>query len=221
MGRRAWGEGRRTDTEGSDSTLLPDDAPEQKNQTHPVMLQFEWGPSRGLQDVHQQKRRALLQRSSHRVEEIKARRALAKIQHEIQAASGAKEQSKARPATCKAKTKSEPQHETNTKTKGGQREQQNNENSGFIKQKKPLPPPPVSDSRLKRVDEMKINTSEQRKVDVSKMHRRTQRLYEQLEEVKHQREVRNRQEAYAKNRLKAKEFHKKTLEKLRAKQPLQ
>ena len=34
------------------------------------------------------------------------------------------------------------------------------------------------------------------------------RLYEQLEEVKHQRAVRSRQEDYAKNRLKAKEFHK-------------
>lgn len=33
------------------------------------------------------------------------------------------------------------------------------------------------------------------------------RLYEQLEEVKQQRAVNNRQEVYAKNRLKAKEFH--------------
>lgn len=33
------------------------------------------------------------------------------------------------------------------------------------------------------------------------------RLYEQLEEVKQQKTIRSRQEAYAKNRLKAKEFH--------------
>lgn len=34
------------------------------------------------------------------------------------------------------------------------------------------------------------------------------RLYEQLEEVKHQKVIRSRQEACAENRLKAKEFHK-------------
>lgn len=34
------------------------------------------------------------------------------------------------------------------------------------------------------------------------------RLYEQLEEVKQQRTVKVRQEVYAKNRMKAKEFHK-------------
>lgn len=34
------------------------------------------------------------------------------------------------------------------------------------------------------------------------------RLYEQLEEVKQQRTVTVRQEVYAKNRMKAKEFHK-------------
>lgn len=50
------------------------------------------------------------------------------------------------------------------------------------------------------------------------MHERTRRLYEQLEEVKQQRAVRSRQENGAKNRLKAKEFHRKTLQKLRAQQ---
>ncbi|XP_071351833.1 centrosomal protein of 295 kDa isoform X2 [Trachinotus anak] len=207
------------ETERSDSTLLPEEKVEDEDQTHPVtFLEFQWGPSRGLQEVNQQKRRALLQRSSRRMEDIKAKGALAKIQDEIQAPSEAREQSKAeqcQPVTCKAKTKSEPQHKTN-KSKGGQTEQQQTEKSGFIKQRKPQLPPPVSDSRLKKVDEVKIYTPEQRKQDVSKMHQRTQRLYEQLEEVKQQRTIRSRQEAYAKNRLKAKEFHKKTLEKLRA-----
>lgn len=116
----------------------------------------------------------------------------------------------------------------------------------------------VSDSKLKKVDEVKICTPEQRKLDVSEMHQRTRRycykinlspfctipilfffpynwrvkpktwlvalplktcsqhkgmvcfcrLYEQLEEVKHQKVIRSRQEACAENRLKAKEFHK-------------
>ncbi|XP_070826236.1 uncharacterized protein cep295 [Chaetodon trifascialis] len=209
------------DTEVSESMLSKDETPEDENQSHPVrLLQFEWGPSRGLQDVHQQRRRALLQRSSRRVQEIKARGARAKIQPEVQ--TEAREPSKAQPVTCKAKTKSEPQHETKTRTKGGQAEQRpTTESSDLHRQKKPPLPPPGSDSRLNRVDEMKISTPQQRKEDISKMHQRTQRLYEQLEEVKHQREVRSRQEACANNRLKAKEFHKKTLERLRAKRTLQ
>ncbi|XP_075772882.1 centrosomal protein of 295 kDa-like isoform X3 [Pelodiscus sinensis] len=43
------------------------------------------------------------------------------------------------------------------------------------------------------------------------------RLYNQLAEVKSRKEEKSRQETYAKNREKAKEFQKKTLEKLRAK----
>lgn len=81
-------------------------------------------------------------------------------------------------------------------------------------------------------EELKICTVEQRKRHLSVMHKRTQRyspqvpppcplssapsvdasplcrLYEQLEEVKEQRAARSRQEDHAKNRLKAKEFHK-------------
>ncbi|XP_037631417.1 centrosomal protein of 295 kDa isoform X2 [Sebastes umbrosus] len=213
------------ETEGSESTLSLDKTPENKNRTHPdskMLLEFQRGPSRGLQEVHQQKRRALLERSSRRVEQIKAKGALAKIQPEIRALSEAREPSKAtqpQPATCK--TKSEPQHKTIAKSKEGQAEPHlTTEKSGFIKLKKPQLPSPVSDSRLNQVDEVKSCTPEQRKQDVSKMHQRTQRLYEQLEEVKHQKAIRNKQEAYAKNRLKAREFHKKTLQKLRAKQTL-
>ncbi|XP_039646701.1 centrosomal protein of 295 kDa isoform X2 [Perca fluviatilis] len=213
------------ETEGTESTSSPDETPEDKNQTHPdsvMLLEFQWGPSRGLQEVHHEKRRALLQRSSRRVEEIKAKATRAKIQPEVQAPSEAGEQSKAQesqPVTCKEKLKTEPQHKTNTKSKGGQAElHQTTEKSGFIKPKKPQLPPPVSDFRLKKVDEVKSCTPEQRKLDVSEMHQRTQRLYKQLEEVKLQQAIRNRQEACARNRLKAKEFHKKTLQKLRAKQ---
>ncbi|GAA6223572.1 centrosomal protein of 295 kDa [Lates japonicus] len=213
------------ETEESESTL-PEEMLEEKDQMHPVMfLDFQWGASRGVQEVNQQKCNALLQRSSRRVEDIKAKGALAKIQSKIQAPSEGREQSKAEEsqlAACKAKTKSEPQHKTNKKSKGGQVEQQQTtEKSGFIKQKKPQLPPPVSDSRLQKVGEVRICTPEQRKQDVSEMHQRTQRLYEQLEEVKLQKTIRSRQEAYAKNRLKAKEFHKKTLQKLRAKQTRQ
>ncbi|XP_032156405.1 centrosomal protein of 295 kDa-like isoform X1 [Sapajus apella] len=43
------------------------------------------------------------------------------------------------------------------------------------------------------------------------------RLYNQLAEVKQQKEEKAKQAAYAQNRARAKEFHKKTLEKLRAK----
>ncbi|XP_035536030.1 centrosomal protein of 295 kDa [Morone saxatilis] len=211
------------ETEGSESTLLQDETPQDKDQTDAVMLlEFQWGPIRATREVNQQKRTALLQRSSRRVEDIKARRALAKMLPESRAPSEAGEQSEAKgsqPVTCKAKTKSEPQHNINTKSKGGQtQQQQTTDKSGFIKQKKTQLPPPVSESRLKRVDEMKICPPEKRKLDVTEMHQRTQRLYERLEEVKHQKAIRSRQEAYAKNRLKAKEFHMKTLQKLRTKQ---
>nr|XP_033486685.1 uncharacterized protein cep295 isoform X2 [Epinephelus lanceolatus] len=215
------------ETEGSESSMSLDETPEDKKQTPPdsaMLLEFQWGPSRDLQEVHQQKRRALLQRSSRRVEEIKATGAFAKIQPKIQAPSEAREQSKAQdsqPVTCGAKMKSESQHKTNAKSKEEQAEpHQTTEKSGFTKQKKAQLPLPVSDSRLKKLDEVKTCTPEQRKRDVFEMHQRTQRLYEQLEEVKHQKAIRNRQEAFAKNKLKAKEFHKKTLQKLRAKQNL-
>ncbi|XP_054460001.1 centrosomal protein of 295 kDa isoform X2 [Anoplopoma fimbria] len=215
------------ETEGSKSLLSPHETPEDKNQAHqdPVtLLEFQWGPSTGLQEDRQQKRRALLQRSSRRAEEIKAKGALAKIQPEIKAPSEAKETSKAKrsqPATCKAKMKSETQHKTNAMSKGGQTElHRNTEKADSIMQKKPQLPDTVSNPRLEKVVEVKSSTTEQRKQDVAEMHHRTQRLYEQLEEVKQQKAIRNRQQAYATHRLKAKEFHKKTLQKLRAKQTL-
>ncbi|XP_030253003.1 centrosomal protein of 295 kDa isoform X2 [Sparus aurata] len=191
------------ETEGSESALT-DETPEEKNQTQPVtLLEIQWVPDGGLQEVFQQKRRALIQRSTHRIEEIKAKRALSKTRPE------SREKSKdSQPVSCKSKTKS----------KGGRAEQNQTTETSGLKQKKPQLPPSVKDSRLKKVDEIKICTPEQRRLDVSEMHQRTQRLYEQLEEVKRQKAIRSRREASAQNRLKAKEFHKKTLQKLRAKQ---
>ncbi|XP_051813514.1 centrosomal protein of 295 kDa isoform X2 [Acanthochromis polyacanthus] len=208
--------------EDSESMLLPED----DSQTHPVVtaLQFQWGPSRDQQDVHQQKLQVLLQRSNRRVEEIKAKAALTKTQPAVKAPCEGRERpkaDKAPPAACKAKTKSEVQLKADMKSKGGPAVLQTQEKPELIKQKTPQLPSAVSRSAHKKVDEVKICTPEQRKRNITEMHQRTQRLYKQLEEVKQQKAVRSRQEDGAKNRLKAKEFHKKTLQKLRAKQSRQ
>ncbi|KFR02861.1 Centrosomal protein KIAA1731, partial [Nipponia nippon] len=71
--------------------------------------------------------------------------------------------------------------------------------------------------QLKKVGEVKVSSPEDRKLGEAEMHQRTSRLYNQLAEVKIRKEEKTRQETYAKNREKAKEFQKKMLEKLRAK----
>ncbi|NXY46613.1 CE295 protein, partial [Ceuthmochares aereus] len=71
--------------------------------------------------------------------------------------------------------------------------------------------------QLKKVGEVKVSSPEDRKAGAIEMHQRTSRLYNQLTEVKMGKEEKVRQETYAKNREKAKEFQKKMLEKLRAK----
>nr|XP_021400656.1 centrosomal protein of 295 kDa isoform X3 [Lonchura striata domestica] len=71
-------------------------------------------------------------------------------------------------------------------------------------------------NQLKKV-EVKVCSPEDRKSGEIEMHQRTSRLYNQLAEVKIRNEEKRRQETYAKNREKAKEFQKKMLEKLRAK----
>ncbi|KAM9317908.1 uncharacterized protein cep295 isoform 2-T2 [Pholidichthys leucotaenia] len=174
----------------SEFTLVPED----DGQTKPVMaLEFHWGLSSGLQEVHQQKLAALLQKSNKRMQEMKSRAVKTQPVNE------------AEPESSKAKPKTGAQ-QRDGRTKGGQMEMRRQPS-----------PPPVSDCRLKKAEEVKICTQEQRKQNISEMHQRTRRLYEQLEEVKQQRAVRSRREDYAKNRLKAKEFHQKTLQKLRAK----
>ncbi|NXM62480.1 CE295 protein, partial [Illadopsis cleaveri] len=65
--------------------------------------------------------------------------------------------------------------------------------------------------------EVKVSSPEDRKSGEIEMHQRTSRLYNQLAEVRIRNEEKTRQETYAKNREKAKEFQKKMLEKLRAK----
>ncbi|XP_074906197.1 centrosomal protein of 295 kDa isoform X1 [Buteo buteo] len=72
-------------------------------------------------------------------------------------------------------------------------------------------------NQLKKVGEVKVSSPEDRKSGEVEMHQRTSRLYNQLAEVKIRKEEKTRQETYAKNREKAKEFQKKMLEKLRAK----
>ncbi|XP_074917840.1 centrosomal protein of 295 kDa isoform X9 [Chelonoidis abingdonii] len=72
-------------------------------------------------------------------------------------------------------------------------------------------------SQLKKVEEVKVCSPEDRRSADVQMQQRTLRLYNQLAEVKIRKEEKSRQETYAKNREKAKEFQKKTLEKLRAK----
>ncbi|NXS18407.1 CE295 protein, partial [Mystacornis crossleyi] len=72
-------------------------------------------------------------------------------------------------------------------------------------------------NQLKKVGEVKVSSPEDRKAAEIEMHQRTVRLYNQLAEVKIRNEEKTRQETYAKNREKAKEFQKKMLEKLRAK----
>ncbi|XP_062423318.1 centrosomal protein of 295 kDa isoform X4 [Rhea pennata] len=71
-------------------------------------------------------------------------------------------------------------------------------------------------NQLKKVEEVKVSSPEDRKSAEIEMHQRTSRLYNQLAEVKIRQEEKTRQETYAKNREKAKEFQKRTLEKLRA-----
>ncbi|NWW50206.1 CE295 protein, partial [Pedionomus torquatus] len=72
-------------------------------------------------------------------------------------------------------------------------------------------------NQLRKVGEVRVSSAEDRKSGKMKMHQRTSRLYNQLEEVKSRKEEKLRQEIYAKNREKAKDFEKKMLEKLRAK----
>ncbi|XP_048201585.1 centrosomal protein of 295 kDa [Perognathus longimembris pacificus] len=69
----------------------------------------------------------------------------------------------------------------------------------------------------KDVNDVRVCLPEDRQNEQAIMPRRVKRLCNQLAEVKQQKEEKAKQEVYAQNRAKAKEFHKKTLEKLRAK----
>ncbi|XP_072433918.1 uncharacterized protein cep295 isoform X6 [Chiloscyllium punctatum] len=71
-------------------------------------------------------------------------------------------------------------------------------------------------AHLKMVGEVKVSTPEDRKAAEVEMRERTFRLYSQLDEVKTRKKEMTRQIECTRNREKAKEFQKKTLEKLRA-----
>ncbi|CDQ87644.1 unnamed protein product [Oncorhynchus mykiss] len=200
--------------EESKSTMLPEeDASLQEKETTPshavMLLEFQSCPSVNLQEAFQQKRSALIQRSARRVEEIQAKR------DEARANTITRDQSD--PTTVQS---------TTFKPRREGRSAESTHAGGYAKQKKQQPKPqtplqPPMLAKLKKVGEVRISTPEIRKQDVAEMHKRTERLYSRLDEVKLQKEVRTRQEAYANNREKAKEFHKKTLQKLRAKQSSQ
>ncbi|XP_041727185.2 centrosomal protein of 295 kDa isoform X1 [Coregonus clupeaformis] len=209
----------------SESTVLPEDTSLQEEETTPshavMLLEFQSCPSVNLQEAFQQKRRALIQRSARRVEEIQAKRAEARAKANTRAQSDTTETR----ANTTTRAQSDPTtvQSSTTKPRREGRSAESTHARGDAKQKKqqpksqtPLQPPMLA--KLKKVGEVRISTPEMRKQDVTEMHQRTERLYSRLDEVKLQKEVRSRQEAYAKNREKAKEFHKKTLQKLRAKQ---
>ncbi|XP_075583661.1 centrosomal protein of 295 kDa isoform X1 [Pelecanus crispus] len=99
-----------------------------------------------------------------------------------------------------------------TQFQRGKSEKLNRQKQSFISEKKG-----AVANQLKKVGEVKVSSPEDRKSGEMEMHQRTSRLYHQLAEVKIRKEEKTRQETYAKNREKAKEFQKKMLEKLRAK----
>ncbi|XP_030773250.1 centrosomal protein of 295 kDa isoform X1 [Rhinopithecus roxellana] len=77
-----------------------------------------------------------------------------------------------------------------------------------IKTIKEKPSISSSVSRLKGVNKVRASFPEDRKTTQALRHQRGLRLYNQLAEVKQQKEEKAKQEAYAQNRAKAKEFHK-------------
>ncbi|CAL8351527.1 unnamed protein product [Lota lota] len=217
-----------------DSTLLPEEDPpatqEQSPESHPgVVLEPQAGSGGGLQEAFQRKRLALIQRSALRVEEIRAKRALAKTQPS---------NTRGRPPQP-SNTQGRPPQPSHTQGKRPQLSQTqsiqtqaktkliHSQTGPHLGQVRPEDhtrfkgQAPVSNAGTKRSEEVRMCTPSQRKLEGLEMHLRTQRLYGRLEEVKQQKEVRSRQESYAQNRLKAKEFHQKTLQKLRAKQTAQ
>ncbi|KFV71631.1 Centrosomal protein KIAA1731, partial [Dryobates pubescens] len=72
-------------------------------------------------------------------------------------------------------------------------------------------------NQLKKVEVVKVSSPESRKSGETEKHQHTSRVCNQLAEVKTRKEEKTRQETYARNREKAKEFQKKVLDKLRAK----
>ncbi|XP_056905627.1 uncharacterized protein cep295 isoform X3 [Takifugu flavidus] len=157
-------------------------------------LEVDWGPGGALQPLHQHKRKVLLQKLSRRAQTLRTKGARS-------SGSDSREQLKP-PAGGGAKVDprpEEPEERSQTAACPG---------SAL----RPKAPGRTEPEALPKIP------GEQRKLAVAEMLQRTRRLYGQLEEVKQQRAVRSRQQASSQNRLKAKEFHQRTLQKLRAKQ---
>ncbi|XP_056466553.1 mucin-12 isoform X2 [Gadus chalcogrammus] len=263
-----------TEDQEVDSTLLPEEEDPPATQESPpsqpgVVLEPQAGPAGGLQEAFQRKRLALIQRSALRVEEIRAKRVLAKTQpsnakgtppqpSQTQGTPPQPSQTQGKPPKLtQAKTQSV---QNRAKTKlihsptgphlGQARPEDHPRSKGqapgqLVSSKtkepqiktmvvpvrtavvparpdgKPKHPSPVSNAGMKGCEEVRTCTPSQKKLEGLEMQLRTRRLYGRLEEVKQQREVKSKQESYAQNRLKAKEFHQKTLQKLRAKQTAQ
>ncbi|XP_061828477.1 uncharacterized protein cep295 isoform X4 [Nerophis lumbriciformis] len=197
-------EGQKCTEESETIIEEPSEAFENQSPTHSgTLLEFNKDPDKDIQGFYEQKRKALLERSTRRAEELKAKAALARTGRQSQTALELGAQS-GEYSSCKAKTPREIQQDSKTNTA----------KSTMSKQQKPQPHLAVSMSTLNNPSEVKKG-----KRDHAEMHRRTERLYAQLEEVRQQKEIKSRQETYANNRDKAKAFHMETLKKLkRAKQ---
>ncbi|XP_049581271.1 mucin-17 isoform X2 [Syngnathus scovelli] len=213
-----WKEEEQKGNEESQPTLMgkpPGAFKADQSPTHAgMLLEFNWGSQQ--QGVFEKKRQALLERSARRAEQVKAKGAMVRNGK----AAEVSPQSEERP--LQTKTQSDYQVEQ-IKAKRGpgkecplQRQAKADKckmaKSTLIKQQKPLTPPASTSTKLNEQSQVK---------KVADMHRQTRRLYEQLEEVKERKAVQSRQEASASNRQKAKAFHMKTLQKLRAKQTQQ
>ncbi|XP_051933975.1 centrosomal protein of 295 kDa isoform X2 [Hippocampus zosterae] len=214
-----WADEEQKGHEESQTTIMKEPSGSLKDYESSVhagmLLEFNWG-SRD-QGHFEEKRQSLLKRSARRVEQVKAKGALARSR----AAAEDSVQSGERPL----QTKTQSVHREQVKAKGapgktgaaaevcrecpaqtqqeGKVDNSKTAKSTLVKQQK-SPTTPVTSMSAKLNEHNQVKSSKQ---EVTEMHRRTQRLYEQLEEVKLRKAVQSRQEAYARNRQKAKAFH--------------
>lgn len=72
-------------------------------------------------------------------------------------------------------------------------------------------------SHLKGMSQVKVSLPEDKKTAQPHTHQRALGLYLPLAEMKKQKEEKAKQDVHAQSRARTKEFHKKTLEKLQAK----
>ncbi|XP_077422888.1 centrosomal protein 295 isoform X3 [Vanacampus margaritifer] len=208
-----WEEEEQKDLEECQTTIMEEPSEDQSPTHAGVLLEFNWG-SRRQQGVFEEKRQALQERSARRAEQVKAKGVLARTGGAA-AEEGGKLPSAHR--TEQVKGKGAPGKTGATVAEVGvhfgERPPQTRQGakvhksipakSTMVKQiKSPTPPAVSTSTKLNKQSQVKKS-----KQKVAEMHRRTQRLYEQLEEVKQRKAVQNQQEVYASNRQKAKAFH--------------